>query len=61
MECVICKIEHDRVGKKTCGSPACLHKNLIRAKRNKQRREENAILRELCGTSAAAARRDMGL
>ncbi len=29
--------------------------------RNRARREQNAVLRELCGTSAAAARRDMGM
>ena len=28
---------------------------------NKNRRERNQILRDLCGTSAAAARKDMGL
>jgi hypothetical protein len=29
--------------------------------RNTNRREQNAVLRELCGTSARAAREDMGL
>ena len=28
---------------------------------NLRRREQNAILRDLCGTSARAAREDMGL
>ena len=32
-----------------------------RAKRNAARRAENAALRELCGTSARAAREDMGI
>ena len=32
-----------------------------REKRNRNRREQNAILRDLCGTSARAAREDMGL
>ena len=32
-----------------------------RIKRNAARRGANAALRELCGTSAAAARRDMGI
>ena len=29
--------------------------------RNKNKREQNAALRELCGTSARAAREDMGM
>lgn len=33
--------------------PAC--------RRNRQRRAQNEALRTICGTSAAAARRDMGL
>ena len=32
-----------------------------RCRRNARRRAENAALRELCGTSARAARIDMGL
>jgi hypothetical protein len=32
-----------------------------RTRRNTNRREQNAVLRELCGTSARAAREDMGL
>ncbi len=32
-----------------------------RMKRNARRRVENAILREVCGTSARAAREDMGM
>jgi len=31
-----------------------------RKQRNARRRAENAILREVCGTSAHAARKDMG-
>ena len=34
---------------------------LAKDRRNAKRRAENAILRELCGTSARAAREDMGL
>jgi hypothetical protein len=32
-----------------------------RHERNRARREQNQILRDLCGTSARAAREDMGL
>ncbi len=32
-----------------------------KCRRNRKRREQNAMLRELCGTSAKAARADMGL
>ena len=32
-----------------------------RESRNRAARERNAALREICGTSAAAARRDMGI
>ena len=32
-----------------------------KCRKNLQARQKNAILRELCGTSAAAARRDMGM
>lgn len=32
-----------------------------RLERNRAARERNAALRELCGTSATAARRDMGI
>jgi len=32
-----------------------------KCRRNKRRRMDNAALRELCGTSARAAREDMGL
>jgi len=38
-----------------------LKKINAKRKRNAYRRAINAALRELCGTSAAAARRDMGL
>jgi len=34
---------------------------LQRARRNRLQREKNDILQTLCGTSAAAARRDMGI
>lgn len=34
---------------------------LSRRRRNALRRAENEMLRELCGTSARAAREDMGL
>ncbi len=44
-------IKKGRSGKYYC--PKC--------RRNSAAREKNAVLRELCGTSAAAARRDMGL
>lgn len=38
------------------------HREKIRKiRRNKQRRAKNRILRDLCGTSARAARLDMGL
>ena len=39
----------------------CVRKNIARRERNEMRREQNAILRELCGTSARAARLDMGM
>ena len=39
----------------------CGHKLISAKARNTDRRERNAALRELCGTSAAAARRDMGI
>lgn len=32
-----------------------------RVKRNSLNRERNQMLRDICGTSAAAAKRDMGL
>ena len=35
--------------------------NSKRKRANAARREKNQILRDLCGTSAAAARRDMGI
>ena len=36
-------------------------KDYSRLKNNSIKRERNEILRDLCGTSAAAAKRDMGL
>jgi hypothetical protein len=58
--CIICKkpAVDDR---RTCGAAICQRKHLKRCKRNARRRAENAILRDLCGTSARAARIDMGL
>jgi hypothetical protein len=38
-----------------------IKKDLQRRRRNARRRAENEALRELTGTSAAAARLDMGL
>lgn len=40
---------------------ACARRAILAYKRNRAKREQNAILRELCGTSARAAREDMGL
>ena len=45
-----------------CSSDSWPTKNeAARAYRNAARRAENAALRELCGTSARAAREDMGI
>lgn len=33
----------------------------VKCRRNRDARAKNQILRDICGTSAAAARRDMGL
>lgn len=38
-----------------------VHAQAVKRERNARRRAENAILRELCGTSARAAREDMGI
>ncbi len=39
----------------------CVETFTPRGDRNAERRERNAMLRELCGTSARAAREDMGI
>jgi len=38
-----------------------IQRQRARINRNKTRRDRNAVLRDLTGTSAACARRDMGL
>ncbi len=38
-----------------------IRRELRRLARNAVARDRNAVLREVCGTSAAAARRDMGM
>jgi len=44
-----------------CAYNCPVSQTLKRIERNAQKRAENQILRDLCGTSARAARADMGL
>lgn len=65
--CRHCGAETERESKRHpgegyCGTCHAKHlKILARHRRNEARRIENQLLRDLCGTSAAAARRDMGM
>ena len=45
--CVVCKGLHYRTGKRTCGSVACMSKNLANAKRRRARRDRESCLRDL--------------
>jgi hypothetical protein len=57
-KCITCEVTKNAI----CGMgtpAACV--DCHRRDRNAERRERNAMLRELCGTSARAAREDMGI
>lgn len=68
MTCRICGLATAYESKRHPGEGLCMecrHRMarewIKRVERHQARRERNAALRELCGTSAAAARRDMGM
>ena len=69
LQCIKCGlvIETGRIarfiarGKMPHFCESCGKANGARIRRNQAARDRNAILREMCGTSAAAARRDMGM
>jgi predicted RNA-binding Zn-ribbon protein involved in translation (DUF1610 family) len=48
-------------GKPAMLCAACGKAKVERFNRNRDKRALNAMLRDMCGTSAASARRDMGL
>ena len=59
--CIFCGRETIVYGYTYGACDDCTKAALRAYKRNRDSRAKNAILREVCGTSARAAREDMGL